>query len=98
MSIPEIVSVAKAKAHLSDLLKAVQRGTLHMVINRSEPIAILMSVEHYKALLERVEDLEDGLAVLEGRLESLGQPTRPFDDVMRGYWAEHPEEPARVPR
>lgn len=92
MSIPEIVSVAKAKAHLSQLLKEVCQGKVYEVINRSEAVAVIISVDHYKALLEQIEDLEDGISVLEAELEDYGKPTMPFEEVMKEYWAEHPEE------
>lgn len=92
MSIPEIVSVAKAKAHLSQLMKEAQQGKVFEVINRSQPVAILISVEHYKALLEMIEDMEDGIAALEGKLESIGKPNIPWEQVKAEYWAEHTEE------
>ena len=96
MPIPDIVSVAHAKAHLSELLKEVARGKVYEVINHSHPEAILLSVEQYKALLEKIEDLEDGIAYLEGKLESQGQPTVPWEQVKQEYWAEHPEEARAV--
>ncbi len=89
--IPEIVSVAKAKAHLSELVKEAKEGKVFEVINRSQPMAILIGVEEYKALLEEIEDLEDAVAILEGKLE--GDETRmPWEQVKAEYWAKHPEE------
>lgn len=91
MSIPEIVSVAHAKASLSELLREVACGKVYEVINHSRPEAILMSVEHYKALLEKIEDLEDAVAVLEGELDSGGEPPRDWEKVKTEYRAIHPE-------
>ncbi len=91
MSIPEVVSVAKAKAHLSELLKDTKNGKVFEIINRSEPVAIVMDVERYRLLLERIEDLEDTVAVLEGRLEDYGQPPVPWEEVLAGYRKAHPE-------
>ena len=89
--IPEIVSVAKAKAHLSELVKEAREGKVFEVINRSQPMAILLGVEEYKALLEEIEDLEDAMAILQGKLER--DETRiPWEQVKAEYWAEHPEE------
>lgn len=91
MPLPEIVSVAKAKAHLSELLKETRNGKVFEIINRSEAVAIVMSVERYRSLLERVEDLEDVLAVLEGRLEDYGQPPVPWEQVVEEYRKAHAE-------
>lgn len=91
MAIPEIVSVAKAKAHLSKLVKEATEGKVFEVINRSQPMAILIGVEHYKALLEEIEELEDAIAILQGKLEG-DEPRIPWEQVKAEYWAEHPEE------
>lgn len=91
MAIPEIVSIAKAKAHLSELVKKAREGEVFEVINRSQPMAILIGVEQYKALLEEIEELEDAVAILEGKLEG-DEPRIPWEQVKAEYWAEHPEE------
>ena len=89
--IPEIVSVAKAKAHLSELTREAKRGKVFEVINRSQPIAILLGVEEYKALLEEIEDLEDAIAILEGKIESKGEPLVDWEEVKTRYRAQHPK-------
>ena len=90
--IPEIISVAKAKAHLSEIVKEAKEGKVFEVINRSQPMAIILSVEKYKALLEEIEDLEDAIAILDGKLESKGEPRISWEQLKAEYWAEHPEE------
>ena len=90
--IPEIISVAKAKAHLSEIVKEAKEGKVFEVINRSQPMAIILSVEKYKALLEEIEDLEDAIAILEGKLESEGKPHIPWEQVKAEYWAGHSGE------
>jgi prevent-host-death family protein len=90
--IPEIISVAKAKAHLSEIAREAKKGKVFEVINRSQPMAIILSVEKYKALLEEIEDLEDAIAILKGKLESEGKPHIPWEQVKAEYWAEHPGE------
>ena len=89
--IPEIVSVAKAKAHFSEIARGAKEGKVFEVINRSQPMAILLSVEKYKALLEEVEDLEDAIAILEGKIESEGEPLVDWEEVKARYQAQHPE-------
>jgi len=91
MSIPEVISVARAKARFSEMVREAKQGKVFEVINRSEPVAIVISVEAYKALLESIEDLEDVVAVLQGELEDKGAPSIPWDEVKARYWAEHPE-------
>jgi prevent-host-death family protein len=89
--IPEVVSIAKAKAHLSKLIREVKEGKVFEVINRSQPMAILLSVEQYNALLEEIEDLEDAIAILEGKLESGDEPLVDWEEVKARYRAQHPE-------
>jgi len=89
--IPEIVSVARAKAHLSEIAREAREGKIYEVINRSQPIAIILSVEAYKALLEEIEDLEDAIAILEGKIESQGEPLADWEEVKARYRAQHPE-------
>jgi prevent-host-death family protein len=90
--IPQIVSVAKAKAHLSEIAREAREGKIFEVINRSQPMAIILSVENYKALLKEIEDLEDAIAILEGKLESEGKPHISWEQVKAEYWAEHSGE------
>ena len=89
--IPEIVSVAKAKAHFSEIARGAKEGKVFEVINRSQPMAILLGVEEYKALLEEIEDLEDAIAILEGKIESEGEPLVDWEEVKARYRAQHPE-------
>jgi len=90
--IPEVISIAKAKAHLSEVAREAKKGKVFEIINRSQPMAIVLSVEKYKALLEEIEDLEDAMAILEGKLESEAKPQIPWEQVKAEYWAEHPGE------
>ncbi len=92
MLIPEIVSVAKAKAHMSELIKETARGKVFEVINHSAPVAIILSVERYKELLETMEDLQDSLFVLRARLGDYEKACGSYPEVMGPYWAEHPDE------
>ena len=93
MTIPEIISVAKAKTHFSELLKKVCQGAVYEVINHSEPMVILMSVERYKALLERLEDQDDGLFVMQGRLEDYEKVFKTsYEQIMKWYWEQEAKE------
>lgn len=88
---PDAVKLPWAKAHLSELLKEVAKGKAYEVVGDSGPAANIFDVEQYKALLEQIEDLEDGLAFLQGKLESKGEATLDWEDVKAEYWTSHPE-------
>lgn len=85
------MSLPWAKAHLSELPKGVAKGKVYEVVDDSQPAAIILGAVRYKALLEQIEGLEDGMAVLEGKLESKGEPPRDWADVKEEYWTLHPE-------
>jgi len=65
-----IVSVSDLKARLSALLAQLQaEGVPVYVIQHGKPKAVLVKYEEYEALLEKVEDLEDVVA-MRGALSS----------------------------
>lgn len=88
---PDAVKLPWAKANLSELLKEVAKGKAYEVVGDSGPAANIFDVDQYKALLEQIEGLEDGMVVLEGKLESKGEPPRDWADVKEEYWTLHPE-------
>lgn len=54
-----ISTVTDLRVNTIRLLKEVKKDGFKYVFNRSEPEAVLMSMEEYARLLERLEDLED---------------------------------------
>ncbi len=61
-----IVSVSDLKARLSALLTQLEaEGAPVYVIQHGKPKAVLVKYEEYEALLEKVEDLEDMVAMRE---------------------------------
>jgi prevent-host-death family protein len=85
MVMPEVVGVREAKAGISQLLGKVQEGQTYEIVKYGKPIAILMGVENYKMLLERVEDLED---ILDAK-EAMKEPSRSFEKFASEYEARH---------
>ena len=71
------------KTELRDAIRAeladLREDTL-LVTDRGRPSAVVISVERWNALQERIEDLEDSIAVLEAR----GDPgvSRPVVEVL----------------
>jgi len=72
----EVATVTQARQRLTELVRSLEQPVIITVYG--EPRAVLLKYDLYQALLEKIEDLGDSLAVLERR----GSPTRDFDEVM----------------
>lgn len=59
-----IVSISEARATLGDLTEEAREREVYL-LKHGRPVAVLVSVEAYERLQERLEDLEDTLAVLQ---------------------------------
>ncbi len=69
----ELVPLSEAKTRLHELVRGlVEREVL--LLRHGRPVAVMLGFQSYRALLERLEDLEDRLAVFEARQE--GPDTR----------------------
>ncbi|OMC10802.1 hypothetical protein A5735_16780 [Mycolicibacter heraklionensis] len=71
------VPIAEARAQLSAVIKRAADGDI-MLVSHGRPAAVLMSPEHYRALLDELDELQDRLAVWENR----DAPTVSFDFAM----------------
>jgi prevent-host-death family protein len=58
-----------------------------VITDRGRPVAVAVSVERWNELQERLEDLDDSVAVLEHR--SSGQRGRPAASVLSDIEREH---------
>ncbi len=57
-----VVSITQARATLPDLLiEATEREVF--ILRHNKPVGVLLGPAKYEALLDRLEDLEDSLAV-----------------------------------
>jgi len=64
---------------IMSILKQVKDEPVYVARGKDKPIAVLVTCENYKALMERIEDLEDVLAMLEAeRLEAID-----YDEYIR---------------
>jgi len=78
---PRIVEITSARHSLTELVhEADEHGKPVYITHFNEPRAVLISYEAFEQLQQRLEDLEDMVAIYTGREE----PTRPFEE----FWAE----------
>lgn len=50
--------------------------------SKGNPMGVFLTMEEYKALLERIEDLEDTNTYLKAKLKDDPQPTTPLRDIV----------------
>ena len=73
------ISISEARPKLTHLVDEVaQGGEPYFVISNSELKAVLIGIDDYNALRERLEDLEDTVDILKAELE--GEPTMTFEE------------------
>jgi len=53
-----------------------------VLTQRGHGVAVLISIEQWEQLLERLEDLDDALTMLEARMEDTHEPSVPLDQVL----------------
>jgi len=66
-----LVGVTEARERLKELLDEVGEKNV-VVLRRNQPVAVMVHPDRLEKLMERIEDLEDTVAVLEERLDPEG--------------------------
>lgn len=88
----EFVTVARLRAEMADILARLEpdKGPVY-VTQRGLPRAVLMDVEEYRALMDRLEYLDDSLEAMlvNERIERGEETVRPLADVLRDLQAKH---------
>ncbi len=75
----KIVSASDLRERMEEILKsAAEQPEPQYITYRSHPIAVLMGYKHFEALMERLEDLSDVVAIYERQNE----PRRPFGEYL----------------
>ena len=65
----KIVGIRQLRDELASVMSEVNRAGEVVITQRGEGKAVLMDLERYNQLIERLEYLEDSLDALEGRRE-----------------------------
>lgn len=63
-TIPSLVPISEAKGRLSEIVRDCDDHNV-LLMRHGRAAAVVISVRRYEELLERIEDLEDRLAVYE---------------------------------
>lgn len=74
MRLLNAMSASEAKAKLYDVLTKAQEGKIIHVIRHSRPEAVIIGIEKYQELLDRVEELEGSLAKMKAEMAPVGAP------------------------
>lgn len=75
------ISISEARPKLTHLVDDVSAGgEAYFIISNSEIKAVLLGIDDYNNLKERLEDLEDTVDLLKAQLE--GEPTMPFTEHL----------------
>jgi PHD/YefM family antitoxin component YafN of YafNO toxin-antitoxin module len=81
VSEPKVVPINEAPERIAAMVEAAsQSDEPWFIATRSGVRAALLGIDAYTALVERLEDLEDSLSILESRLAH--EPTRTLDEFM----------------
>lgn len=71
------IPVSEAKARLTELVRASDDEDV-VLMRYGRPAAVLMSSDRYEALMARLEDLEDSLAVADAQGEKTESASEAF--------------------
>ncbi len=76
MRLPEIAPISEMRVRQADLLQKAQQGPVLLMERGSKPAAVLLSPELWNDLADRIEFLEDAVAVYKKKWElASGQDT-----------------------
>lgn len=89
-TIPEIVGISDLRLRQSEVLSKLRDGPV-VLTQHTRPVAVLVSPEQWKQMVERLEQLEDALDVLEARLAN--EPTMDFADYLASRGESVPTTP-----
>ena len=76
------VGISEARPRLTQLVNAVNEGgEPYLIVANSKVKAVLVGIDQYNDMVERLEDLADTVAIMEAQLE--GGPTVPFEEHLK---------------
>lgn len=75
------IGMAEARPRLTHLVEEVfAGGEPYLIVSGSRVKAVLMGIERYNDMIERLEDLSDAASLLEAELH--GEPTMSFAEHL----------------
>ncbi len=85
------VSLGEAKRKLGQLLQELHdNGGQYLIVADNQVKAVLLSVDSYNWMVERMEDLSDAAELLEAQLSN--EPMMPFEEFVKELKAEQAQE------
>lgn len=88
------VGMAEARPRLTQLVDEVnQGGEPYLIVSGSRVKAVLIGINQYNDMIERLEDLSDSIEVLQAQLDR--EPTMPFEEHIARSKGLKPVVPAR---
>ncbi len=73
------VGMAEARPRLTQLVDEVSGGGVpYLIVSGSKVKAVLLGVDQYNDMVERLEDLSDAAELLQAELDQ--EPTMPFEE------------------
>jgi PHD/YefM family antitoxin component YafN of YafNO toxin-antitoxin module len=83
-----MIGVTEARDQLKNLVEQIDDRDI-VVLRHNRPVAIMVAPSRLEELLDRIEDLEDTISVLEHHASD--EPLVPFEDVVAQLQAEDDE-------
>jgi prevent-host-death family protein len=75
------VGMAEARPRLTQLVEEVSNGgEPYLIVSGSRVKAVLVGVNQYNDMIERLEDLSDSAEILQAELDQ--EPTMPFEEHL----------------
>jgi len=81
MVAPGIIPISEMRKRQAWVLDEIHRRPV-VLTQRGRGVAVLLSLEQWEQLMERLEDLEDAMTALEARLSDTEEPSVPLDEVL----------------
>ncbi|HEX2295492.1 MAG TPA: type II toxin-antitoxin system Phd/YefM family antitoxin [Actinomycetota bacterium] len=69
MRAEQLVNVSEVKGRLYELIRELASRPVFLLLRHGKPVAALVGYDTWARLIERVEDLEDRIAVYEAHAE-----------------------------
>ncbi len=75
------IGMAEARPRLTQLVEEVSNGgEPYLIVSGSRVKAVLVGVNQYNDMIERLEDLSDSAEILQAKLDQ--EPTMPFEEHL----------------